>query len=51
MPQMMPLNWLLLFLLFTLSWIMFSIKIYFSVKNYSSSSYSKINSNKMNWSW
>nr|UFZ13362.1 ATP synthase F0 subunit 8 [Ctenochauliodes griseus] len=52
MPQMAPLNWLILFMFFTLTFIIFNMMNYF-ITNYSSPSSSEINlSNKpLNWKW
>uniref|UniRef100_A0AAU7LK40 ATP synthase F0 subunit 8 n=1 Tax=Thalassa montezumae TaxID=3129753 RepID=A0AAU7LK40_9CUCU len=50
MPQMMPLNWMMLMIYFTLIFILFSIFFYFNFKNFSS----KLENNykiKINWKW
>nr|AYW52314.1 ATP synthase F0 subunit 8 [Anthribidae sp. 9 ACP-2013] len=51
MPQMAPLNWLTLFLFFTLIFLMFNIINYFI---FSSSPFMKpkmMNKKKINWKW
>nr|YP_009479241.1 ATP synthase F0 subunit 8 [Cryptocercus meridianus]YP_010620905.1 ATP synthase F0 subunit 8 [Anaplecta omei]AVN67227.1 ATP synthase F0 subunit 8 [Anaplecta omei]AVT43909.1 ATP synthase F0 subunit 8 [Cryptocercus meridianus]WAX39197.1 ATP synthase F0 subunit 8 [Anaplecta omei] len=52
MPQMMPLNWLTLFIMFSLTFILFNIISYYNFN------YSTININTtqmkpkaMNWKW
>nr|YP_010222553.1 ATP synthase F0 subunit 8 [Glaucias dorsalis]UCC46003.1 ATP synthase F0 subunit 8 [Glaucias dorsalis] len=53
MPQMAPLWWEILFLMFIMSFIMMSIMIYFlnniMIKNKNISN--KININQLNWPW
>nr|UWM92602.1 ATP synthase F0 subunit 8 [Creophilus maxillosus] len=51
MPQMAPMNWLILFIMFTMIFIMFNCINYFSF-NYQpkSSELNKI-SKKINWKW
>nr|AMP43732.1 ATP synthase F0 subunit 8 [Heleodromia immaculata] len=52
MPQMAPIGWLSLFILFTLTFMLFCMMNYFlflpQIKNYESKKYS---SNSMNWKW
>nr|UFZ13141.1 ATP synthase F0 subunit 8 [Ctenochauliodes punctulatus] len=52
MPQMAPLNWLILFIFFTLTFIIFNMMNYF-ITNYNLPSLSEINlTNKpLNWKW
>nr|YP_009995444.1 ATP synthase F0 subunit 8 [Ochthebius nobilis]QNP09873.1 ATP synthase F0 subunit 8 [Ochthebius nobilis] len=52
MPQMAPMNWMILFMMFTMIFFMFNSLNYFSFK------YSPINKNslnnklwKLNWKW
>nr|WKU83860.1 ATP synthase F0 subunit 8 [Chalcosyrphus chalybeus] len=53
MPQMAPMNWLSLFLLFTLIFIFFNIMNYFIYNPMTpkSKNLNKININSMNWKW
>nr|AVN68335.1 ATP synthase F0 subunit 8 [Amazonina sp. Z256E] len=52
MPQMMPLNWLLLFMFFSLSFLIFnSLNYFIFLPNSLSSNLSKIPTPKMNWKW
>nr|YP_448741.1 ATP synthase F0 subunit 8 [Petrobius brevistylis]AAX39853.1 ATP synthase F0 subunit 8 [Petrobius brevistylis] len=53
MPQMSPLNWLLLFFLFSIIYIMFMILNYFNMTLISQSSKKsvKIIVKPMNWKW
>nr|WKU84074.1 ATP synthase F0 subunit 8 [Paramixogaster sp.] len=51
MPQMAPMNWLFLFLMFSLTFIMFNIINYFNYfPTYYSSKKMKINKS-LNWKW
>nr|UFZ13128.1 ATP synthase F0 subunit 8 [Ctenochauliodes yangi] len=52
MPQMAPLNWLILFIFFTLMFIIFNMMNYF-ITNYSLPSLTKMNLSKtpLNWKW
>nr|ALO70841.1 ATP synthase F0 subunit 8 [Philonthus fimetarius] len=51
MPQMAPLNWLSLFILFTMIFIIFNSMNYFSFKySFKKSNFSK-KINKINWKW
>ncbi|YP_009270988.1 ATP synthase F0 subunit 8 (mitochondrion) [Agrilus planipennis] len=52
MPQMSPLSWLALFLVFSVTFVIFSIMNYYSM-NYSASTNSKMKTQlkKINWSW
>nr|YP_010397593.1 ATP synthase F0 subunit 8 [Boreoheptagyia zhengi]UQJ73671.1 ATP synthase F0 subunit 8 [Boreoheptagyia zhengi] len=55
MPQMAPISWLILFILFSLTLILFNILNYYCSlpKNLSSSEPSSLmnSSNSMNWKW
>nr|APX39729.1 ATP synthase F0 subunit 8 [Podagrica fuscicornis] len=51
MPQMMPLNWLLLMIFFIVSFLLFNKTIFFNFfysKNFSSKTLSLL---KKNWKW
>nr|YP_009185843.1 ATP synthase F0 subunit 8 [Gabronthus thermarum]ALO70587.1 ATP synthase F0 subunit 8 [Gabronthus thermarum] len=51
MPQMAPLNWLTLFLMFTFIFLMFNTMNYFSFKyQFKTNTFNKINK-KINWKW
>nr|UTE83806.1 ATP synthase F0 subunit 8 [Tetraserica leishanica] len=51
MPQMAPLNWLSLFFLFIITFLMFNSMIYYSF-NYPIKSFKmKKSSKKINWKW
>nr|QNP09899.1 ATP synthase F0 subunit 8 [Ochthebius sp. IBE<ESP> RA617] len=53
MPQMAPLNWIFLFMMFTMIFFMFNSMNYFSFK-YNNLSSNKLNKNltfKNNWKW
>nr|YP_009000480.1 ATP synthase F0 subunit 8 [Eubasilissa regina]AHF21721.1 ATP synthase F0 subunit 8 [Eubasilissa regina] len=51
MPQMMPLNWLFLFLMFIMFLILFLIMNYFIYNPNLSSSKISIIQKKINWKW
>nr|WKU84061.1 ATP synthase F0 subunit 8 [Orthoprosopa multicolor] len=53
MPQMAPINWLSLFLLFSFIFILFNIMNYFIYLPLTtkSKSFNKIITNSMNWKW
>nr|YP_006503899.1 ATP synthase F0 subunit 8 [Porotermes adamsoni]AFM92399.1 ATP synthase F0 subunit 8 [Porotermes adamsoni]WHM51904.1 ATP synthase F0 subunit 8 [Porotermes adamsoni] len=52
MPQMMPISWLILFLTFSATFIMFNLTNYFSSIQQSESKMTKeIITTKMNWKW
>nr|ASY98291.1 ATP synthase F0 subunit 8 [Decimiana sp. JZ-2017] len=52
MPQMMPLNWFILFMLISSLLIMFNIKNYFSLyKNIYYYSHHKMMKKSLNWKW
>nr|YP_010249765.1 ATP synthase F0 subunit 8 [Prodiamesa olivacea]QTT60896.1 ATP synthase F0 subunit 8 [Prodiamesa olivacea] len=54
MPQMAPISWLILFLIFTVTLVLFNILNYYCnlPKTVSSSEEkSNINNNSMNWKW
>nr|ARH54003.1 ATP synthase F0 subunit 8 [Stomis pumicatus] len=52
MPQMAPMNWLFLYLLFSIIFMMFNFMNYylFLIKNYSVSM-KNINKKFLNWKW
>nr|ALO76210.1 ATP synthase F0 subunit 8 [Sarophorus sp. SAR01] len=51
MPQMAPLNWLMLFLMFCMTFMLFNSLNYYSF-NYNIKSYSKKKMTyKINWKW
>nr|AVE15764.1 ATP synthase F0 subunit 8 [Creobroter sp. JZ-2017] len=52
MPQMMPLNWLTLFLFFSMMLILFNVLNYYSPFNKKSSSLSiKTTTKNLTWKW
>nr|AQM39892.1 ATP synthase F0 subunit 8 [Diestramima sp. ZJZ-2017] len=52
MPQMAPISWLFLFIMFSVSLIMFcSINYFISTPNTPSSSDENISKNSLNWKW
>nr|YP_010894849.1 ATP synthase F0 subunit 8 [Amiota setosa]WJW73362.1 ATP synthase F0 subunit 8 [Amiota setosa] len=53
MPQMAPISWLSLFIIFSISFILFSILNYYCYLPSSpkSSNLNKYNLNSMNWKW
>nr|YP_009350510.1 ATP synthase F0 subunit 8 [Macrotermes falciger]AQP27234.1 ATP synthase F0 subunit 8 [Macrotermes falciger] len=52
MPQMMPMEWMMLYMMFLITFLMFNIMNYFNQSpNKQKSSKSIITSNKMNWKW
>nr|YP_009350250.1 ATP synthase F0 subunit 8 [Macrotermes malaccensis]AQP26687.1 ATP synthase F0 subunit 8 [Macrotermes malaccensis] len=53
MPQMMPMEWMMLYTMFLITFLMFNIMNYFnqSPPNNQETSKSTITSNKMNWKW
>nr|YP_009743683.1 ATP synthase F0 subunit 8 [Notocochlis gualtieriana]QIE12000.1 ATP synthase F0 subunit 8 [Notocochlis gualtieriana] len=52
MPQLSPLNWIFLFLLFWVAILVMSVLIWWSKKIYFSTSTSKVSSVKENkWNW
>nr|ARH55126.1 ATP synthase F0 subunit 8 [Othius laeviusculus] len=51
MPQMAPMNWLILFIMFIIIFMIFNMMNYFSFK-YENKFYSiKKKDNKFNWKW
>nr|YP_009564768.1 ATP synthase F0 subunit 8 [Henosepilachna vigintioctopunctata]QAY82219.1 ATP synthase F0 subunit 8 [Henosepilachna vigintioctopunctata] len=50
MPQMMPLNWMMLMTQFIFIMIMINMMIYFNPM-INSSSFKKKNKNSINWKW
>nr|YP_010999375.1 ATP synthase F0 subunit 8 [Arma koreana]WPM93260.1 ATP synthase F0 subunit 8 [Arma koreana] len=52
MPQMSPLWWEVLFIIFVMTYFMFNIMIYFNKKNSLINKNSKNNkTNNLNWMW
>nr|AML26428.1 ATP synthase F0 subunit 8 [Staphylinidae sp. BMNH 1274642] len=52
MPQMSPLNWMSLFITFTIIFIMFNVMNYFSFKYQPiKKKTTNLNSIKINWKW
>nr|QXT44599.1 ATP synthase F0 subunit 8 [Ruptitermes nr. cangua G16-174] len=52
MPQMMPMEWMLLYFTFLTTFLMFNIMNYFSqYPNQEGKTKSSINTNKINWKW
>nr|YP_010254107.1 ATP synthase F0 subunit 8 [Scaphidium formosanum]QTZ18648.1 ATP synthase F0 subunit 8 [Scaphidium formosanum] len=51
MPQMMPLNWMTLFLFFTLVFLIFNSQNYFLFYYSPTSKTSTKSSNSINWKW
>nr|UFZ13102.1 ATP synthase F0 subunit 8 [Protohermes spectabilis] len=52
MPQMAPINWLLLFLMFSFILILFNIMNYYiTIPNYPETSSKSFKSKPLNWQW
>nr|AYQ18973.1 ATP synthase F0 subunit 8 [Scymninae sp. 4 ACP-2013] len=51
MPQMMPLNWIILFFYFLMIFMLFNIILYFNFKNYKNSMIKNKYTFKLNWKW
>nr|YP_009250587.1 ATP synthase F0 subunit 8 [Heterotermes cf. paradoxus AUS121]AMX22916.1 ATP synthase F0 subunit 8 [Heterotermes cf. paradoxus AUS121] len=52
MPQMMPMEWMMLYIMFLTTFLMFNIMNYFTqFPNSTTSTKSNISVNKMNWKW
>nr|QJF72850.1 ATP synthase F0 subunit 8 [Nephus includens] len=51
MPQMMPLNWLTLFLYFIAIFMLFNIILFFNFNINKDTSFKKFYKNKLNWKW
>nr|YP_009171490.1 ATP synthase F0 subunit 8 [Cyphoderris monstrosa]AJW76320.1 ATP synthase F0 subunit 8 [Cyphoderris monstrosa] len=52
MPQMAPISWLTLFIIFSTTLILFSLSNYFLISPQSPKSlHLKIQSNSLNWKW
>nr|ATN41232.1 ATP synthase F0 subunit 8 [Endopterygota sp. 24 LC-2017] len=53
MPQMAPIGWLTLFVIFSITFILFSMMNYYSILPFSPKSQDKkfIKSNSLNWKW
>nr|UFZ13924.1 ATP synthase F0 subunit 8 [Protochauliodes sp.] len=52
MPQMAPINWLFLFMFFSMMLIIFNIMNYFLINpQISTNFYKNIKINSMNWKW
>nr|YP_009250678.1 ATP synthase F0 subunit 8 [Heterotermes tenuior]AMX23007.1 ATP synthase F0 subunit 8 [Heterotermes tenuior] len=52
MPQMMPMEWMMLYITFLMTFLMFNIMNYFTQSpNTKTTMKTTINVNKMNWKW
>nr|YP_009185895.1 ATP synthase F0 subunit 8 [Olophrum piceum]ALO70802.1 ATP synthase F0 subunit 8 [Olophrum piceum] len=51
MPQMAPMNWLMLFIMFTMIFLLFNSLNYFSFKYNMNNNIFKKKTYKMNWKW
>nr|AML26571.1 ATP synthase F0 subunit 8 [Staphylinidae sp. BMNH 1274705] len=51
MPQMAPLNWLMLFIMFIMSFMLFNYINYYMFIYTPKSFKSKLNLKQMNWKW
>nr|UQJ75173.1 ATP synthase F0 subunit 8 [Marginitermes cactiphagus] len=52
MPQMMPMSWLILFLMFSLTFMMFAATNYYTtIQKMMIKSKENINRKTMNWKW
>nr|YP_009995379.1 ATP synthase F0 subunit 8 [Ochthebius hasegawai]QNP09795.1 ATP synthase F0 subunit 8 [Ochthebius hasegawai] len=53
MPQMAPMNWMMLFLMFTIIFLVFNSLNYFSFKYMNKNTNNKFNLKKnfLNWKW
>nr|ALO71129.1 ATP synthase F0 subunit 8 [Staphylinidae sp. 1 EF-2015] len=51
MPQMAPLNWLVLFIMFIITFLLFNSLNYFSFKYSPKSNLSKKIISEINWKW
>nr|YP_010875347.1 ATP synthase F0 subunit 8 [Nycteribia allotopa]WGW15001.1 ATP synthase F0 subunit 8 [Nycteribia allotopa] len=52
MPQMFPMNWLLIYIIFIIIFMLYMIKIYFSFFQKMPNNSMQINfKKKMNWKW
>nr|AXS65733.1 ATP synthase F0 subunit 8 [Staphylinoidea sp. 8 KM-2017] len=51
MPQMAPLNWLSLFIMFIIIYIMFNFLNYYSFSYFTSKNFFTKKINKINWKW
>nr|AQP29735.1 ATP synthase F0 subunit 8 [Tetimatermes sp. A TB-2017] len=52
MPQMMPMEWMLLYLTFLMTFLMFNIMNYFAQSpNQEAKTKKNIHTNKINWKW
>nr|YP_009351290.1 ATP synthase F0 subunit 8 [Macrotermes gilvus]AQP29126.1 ATP synthase F0 subunit 8 [Macrotermes gilvus]AQP30195.1 ATP synthase F0 subunit 8 [Macrotermes gilvus] len=52
MPQMMPMEWMMLYTMFLISFLLFNIMNYFNQSPSTKQEIkSNITSNKMNWKW
>nr|AQP27299.1 ATP synthase F0 subunit 8 [Astalotermes cf. quietus RDCT046] len=52
MPQMMPMEWTLLYITFLMTFLMFNIMNYFTQNPYQQSQMKPpIHTNKINWKW
>nr|ALO76323.1 ATP synthase F0 subunit 8 [Brachynopus latus] len=51
MPQMMPLNWLMMFIFFTMTFLIFNSLNYFSFKYLPKNINLTIKKKTLNWKW
>nr|YP_009699974.1 ATP synthase F0 subunit 8 [Dermestes tessellatocollis]QEK77714.1 ATP synthase F0 subunit 8 [Dermestes tessellatocollis]QIA46723.1 ATP synthase F0 subunit 8 [Dermestes maculatus] len=51
MPQMAPMNWLMLFFFFTITFMVLNSMNFFQTNYSSKSSITKKSSKKINWKW
>nr|YP_009229016.1 ATP synthase F0 subunit 8 [Blaptica dubia]ALS20323.1 ATP synthase F0 subunit 8 [Blaptica dubia]AMW91030.1 ATP synthase F0 subunit 8 [Blaptica dubia]AVN67583.1 ATP synthase F0 subunit 8 [Blaptica dubia] len=51
MPQMMPMNWLTLYMLFILMFLLFSFINYFSLINYPALLKKQLSIKPLDWKW
>nr|YP_009727423.1 ATP synthase F0 subunit 8 [Diamesus osculans]QIA46737.1 ATP synthase F0 subunit 8 [Diamesus osculans] len=51
MPQMAPMNWLILLIIFMIIFMMFNVLNYFSFKYPVKKNFNKKLSSKLNWKW
>nr|ANH54435.1 ATP synthase F0 subunit 8 [Cycloneda sanguinea]ARI43918.1 ATP synthase F0 subunit 8 [Cycloneda sanguinea] len=51
MPQAMPLNWLELYMMFTLVFLLIMVKMYFFHQKLPLNFKKKMNNKKNNWKW
>nr|WMY24068.1 ATP synthase F0 subunit 8 [Psammotermes voeltzkowi]WMY24107.1 ATP synthase F0 subunit 8 [Psammotermes voeltzkowi] len=51
MPQMMPMEWTMLYITFLTTFLMFNIVSYFTQSPNKKWTTNKIDTNKLNWKW